>query len=86
MAMPCTRCGPERVHRHGGHQRGVDPAREADDRLAETVLRQVVVGAQDQGGVDLGVIAQGRADRWGRQHRPVGLTLVGDVDAGQELR
>ena len=39
--------GPQRVDRQGGHQRGVDPAGEPDDDIAEAVLGDVVAGTED---------------------------------------
>ncbi len=47
--------GPERVDRDGGDDRRVDPARQADDHVAEPVLRDVVARAEDERLVHLAV-------------------------------
>ncbi len=47
----------ERVRGEHGDQRGVDPAREPEHRVAEPVLVDVVAEAQDDRAVDLGGLA-----------------------------
>ena len=43
----------ERVHSHGGDQRRIDAAGEADGDVAESVLPHVVPGADEERAVDL---------------------------------
>ena len=63
---PVHPLGAERVDSDGGHQRRVDPTREADHHLAEAVLGHVVAGAEHQGLVDL---ALGTQQRRGVRHQ-----------------
>ena len=53
-----TNSGPERVGRDRGHQRRVDPAREAHHDVAEAVLRHVVAQPQLERRVHLGGVVQ----------------------------
>jgi hypothetical protein len=55
------RPGPERVGRHRGHERGVDAARQCEDRLGEAVLPHVVARAEHDRAVDLLDLAGPRA-------------------------
>ena len=56
MLTHVTRSGPERVGGDQRHQRGVDPAREADHHAAEAVLLDVVARPERERGVDLGLL------------------------------
>ena len=67
--------GPERVGRDRGDERGVDPAGEADDDIAEPVLGHIVAGAEDEGFVDL-LVAVGHRGDDGRGDA-VGLGVIG---------
>ena len=87
MEIPCTWDGPKRVDGDGGHQRRVDATRQADDRLGEPVLAQIVPRAQHQRGIDLGLVgecrAQGRRGARGSA-RSLGPRFGGD-DPGQRV-
>ena len=86
MEMPCTRAGPERVDGDRRHQRRVDPARQADHGLGEAVLGQVVAGAEDERGVHLGVVAEGRAQRDRCERGAVGPAGLGHGDVAAAAR
>ena len=72
--------GPQRIDGDGGHQGRVDTARQADHRLGEPVLAQIVPRAEHQRGIDLGFVGQRRPQR-GSEH---GLGLSGPL--GPRLR
>ena len=61
MARAWTWSAPEGVDGDGGHQGGVDAARQAHDGVDESVLGQIVPGPEDEGAVDLGVGVEGAA-------------------------
>ena len=71
--------GAEGVDGDDGGEAGIDAAGEADERLAEAVLADVVAGAEDEGVVDLadGVEGLGHALR---QRLAVAGLEAGDVD------
>ena len=93
--------GAERVAGDGGHQRGVDAARQAQDHAGKAVLVDVVAQAGDQRAVDLGNVG-GRGRDGGGDRRPIGGGVgvnhegigaragrqveVGDDDLVDELR
>ena len=76
---------PERVDGHRGHERRVDAAGQPDDRLAETVFRQVVTGAEHQGRIHLGVVAHRRRRLGRRQCNPLPSPWLGHHDPRQQL-
>ena len=58
--------GPQGIDRHGGRDRGIDPAGKADDDPGKAVLVNVIAKAQDEGAVD-------RLDPFGgRELQPIG--------------
>ena len=63
--------GAERVAGDGGHQRGVDAARQAQDHAGKAVLVDVVAQAGDQRAVDLGNVG-GRGRDGGGNSGPIG--------------
>ena len=63
MARRVDMVGPEGVDGHGDHQSRVDTAREADHGVDEAVLGQIVTGAEDEGGVHLGIGVESRGRR-----------------------
>ena len=63
--QPVDVLGAQGVDGHGGHQRRVDPPREADHGVGEPVLGQVVPGPEHQRLVDLGLGAEHGGQRIG---------------------
>ena len=61
MTTQLTRSGPS-AGRHHRHQRGVDPAREAEHDRLEAVLLHVVADAQHERLVDLAFFGMGHDD------------------------
>jgi hypothetical protein len=84
IVTPLTFSLAERLHRDGGHQRGIDPARQPDHHVLEPVLADVVARAQHERLVAL-VDRWQRDSRAGRQRRRRHLGRRGQRDPREGL-